>query len=111
MPITSSAKKAMRTSARRHEENLASKTAYKKAIKEVKKAEAVTAEQLQKAQSTLDKAVKTKLLHRNTASRLFSRLTKAVQVTGEAKPAKAAKAPKTSATKTTKAKTTKKAAK
>lgn len=80
MPITSSAKKAVKVSARRLEENLERKTAYKYALKMARKAidggAKDTSDLVVVAQSTLDKAVKTKLLHRNTASRLFSRLTK-----------------------------------
>lgn len=82
MPITSSAKKAVRTSARRLSENLERKNAYKYALKMARKAvdgEAKDASALiVTAQSALDRAVKTKLLHRNTASRLLSRLSKRV---------------------------------
>lgn len=79
MPITSSAKKAVSVASRRALENNTRKIAYKHALKVARKGlasgNAKADKLLQAAQSTLDKAVKTKLLHRNTASRLFSRLT------------------------------------
>ncbi len=80
MPVTSSAKKAERVSARRLQENLQRKVAYKKALKLARKAIATDSKEAAKlavgAQSALDRAVKSRLLHRNTASRLFSRLVK-----------------------------------
>lgn len=79
MPITSSAKKAVKVSARRLAENLVRKNAFKRALKDARKAivaddAKATQAAITKAQSSLDRAVKTKLLHRNTASRLLSRL-------------------------------------
>lgn len=80
MPITSSAKKAVRVAKRRNQENSLHKIAYKRAIKDARRlidggAEVkAVAEAINQSQSALDKAVKTKLLHRNTASRLLSRL-------------------------------------
>jgi small subunit ribosomal protein S20 len=80
MPITSSAKKAVKVAKRRLGENTLSKLNYKQALKQVRKAADAGVEDmsglLSTAQSTLDKAVKTKLMHRNTASRLLSRLNK-----------------------------------
>lgn len=88
MPITRSAKKAVKVSARRLTENLVRKNAFKRALKMARKAMTdpdakKTSAAIIKAQSTLDRAVKTKLLHRNTASRLLSRLVK--QTTAQAK--------------------------
>jgi len=102
MPITSSAKKAMRVSARRHGENLVVKSAYKRALKLAKQASTADAGALViDAQSALDKAVKTKLLHRNTASRLLSRLTKNVKVDSTAAKKTMKKAAKKAVTKKT----------
>jgi small subunit ribosomal protein S20 len=82
MPVTKSAKKALRTSIRRHEENLLQKDAFKKAIKGVKKAvasaEGDLPSLLSTAQSTLDRAAKKHTIHPNKASRLKSRLAKKI---------------------------------
>ncbi len=82
MPVTKSAKKALRTSSRRHEENLITKELYKKAVKSVKKAIASGSDQLaatfSTAQSALDTAAKRKTIHPNKAARLKSRLAKKV---------------------------------
>lgn len=92
MPITSSAKKAVRVSVRRHLENLVVKDRYKSALKVARKlnsdakAEEINSK-ISEAQSSLGKAVKSKLLHRNTAKRLLSRLVK--HVTAGQKPVKA----------------------
>lgn len=83
MPNTKSAMKAMRNSRRRNAINLRTRSKFKSAVKETRthiasgsKAEA--AESLKKAMSTLDKAVKKDVLHKNTASRRKSRLAKAL---------------------------------
>lgn len=83
MPNTKSAAKAMRQSARRRIRNTAKKDAFKKAIKNVrklitagKKTEAMEA--MRKAMQALDKAAKTRVIHKNTASRKKSRLAKAI---------------------------------
>lgn len=90
MPITSSAKKAVKVAKRRYTENTLNKLNYKSALKQVRKAAEAgvidTTELLSSAQSSLDKAVKTKLMHRNTASRLLSRLSKRVAKTVAGKP-------------------------
>lgn len=105
MPITKSAKKALRVSKRRHTINLRVKRAYKGAVKDVRKTAthvttearkkdetqkkrtktAITEAQkknearkntLSKAYSELDKAAKKGIIHKNKASRLKSRLAK-----------------------------------
>ena len=94
MPVTKSAKKALRVDIRRKAENVITKEVYKKAVKLVRKAVQEGAgdisELLGKAQSALDKAAKTKTIHRNKAARLKSRLAKK-QMTQAAAPAKAKK--------------------
>lgn len=79
MPITRSAKKALRQNIKRRERNLAKKEAYKKAIKEYKKLLAnnkieEAKQKLNLVYKTLDKASKTNVIHKNKASRLKSRL-------------------------------------
>jgi len=79
MPITQSAKKALRQSVRRRAQNLARKDAYKKVVKEYRKL--VASKKLDEAKAklpavykALDKAAKTNAIKKNKASRLKSRL-------------------------------------
>ncbi len=79
MPITQSAKKALRQNVRRRRENLKRKEAYKKAVKDFRKL--VTAKKIDEAKShltkvyqALDKAAKSNVIKKNKASRLKSRL-------------------------------------
>ncbi len=81
MPITSSAKKALRQNVRRKKENLKRKTAYKAAIKNYKKL--LENKDLEKAKvelskifKALDKAAKKDTIKKNKANRLKSRLSK-----------------------------------
>lgn len=109
MPVTKSAKKALRVGARRKAENLITKDLYKQAVKLVKKAVAEGAgevsELLSKAQSTLDKASKSKTIHKNKASRLKSRLAKKASATApESAPKKKSSAKKAAPKKKTPAK-------
>lgn len=83
MPVTKSAAKALRVSRRRRVINLATINKYKEAVKAVRKAvssgkkdEAVKL--LPLAFKQLDKAAKKKVIHQNRASRLKSRLSKAL---------------------------------
>lgn len=80
MPITASAKKALRQSKRRQVRNVARKNKYKGLVKDFKKAIAAkefdTAKTLlPKVYQSLDKAAKTHAIKKNKASRLKSRLT------------------------------------
>ena len=79
--ITKSAQKAYRQNIKRRAHNNGQKIAFKKLIKEYKKLVAAkdlkkAAEKLPLVYKALDKAAKTNLLKKNTASRLKSRLTK-----------------------------------
>lgn len=81
MPITQSAKKAMRQSITRRKKNLQKKTAYKKLVTKYKKL--VTGKNFDEAKKilpqiykALDKAAKTNAIKKNKAARLKSRLTK-----------------------------------
>ena len=81
MPITKSAKKARRQSARRKVQNTLRKDAYKGAIKNYKKlvASKNTSEagaKLALVYKALDKAAKTGAIKKNKAARLKSRLSK-----------------------------------
>jgi len=81
MPITQSAKKALRQSIRRKKRNVAKKEQVKKAVKEAKKLIASgdkekARELISKAYKAIDKAAKTGVIKKNTASRVKSRLMK-----------------------------------
>ncbi len=81
MPITKSAKKALRQSLRKRERNLDRKKGLQKVLKvftglvKAKKADEAK-NYFASVQKALDKAVKTGLLKKNTASRKKSRLSK-----------------------------------
>lgn len=88
MAITTSAKKAVRVSAKRHAFNLRRKRALGDTTKEVKKlivkGQAAEAEKLlAKAQQAIDKAAKSGVIKANTASRKKSRLIKAIRRIGK----------------------------
>ena len=80
MPVTASAKKALRRNLRQRAQNLKKKEVYRRAIKEYRKL--IASKKLEEAQQllsrayqALDKAAKTSVIKKNTASRLKSRLT------------------------------------
>ena len=79
MPITKSAKKALRGSARKRQYNLTKKTALKSAVKKITKLVAdKKADEAKKffpeVQRIIDKATKTGVLKKNTAARKKSRI-------------------------------------
>mgnify|MGYP001608490557 CR=1 FL=1 len=81
MPIIQSAKKALRQNIKRRAKNLAKKKNLKQVIKIYKKLIAAkkldeAKKQLSLVYQSLDKAGKTNLIKKNTASRLKSRLSK-----------------------------------
>ena len=83
MPITKSAQKALRQNKRRATRNVKRKRKIKDLMKEVKKLisqnKAKEAEKLlPEIYKSLDKAAKTKVIKKNTASRKKSRITKAI---------------------------------
>lgn len=84
MPITASAKKALRQSQRRYVRNLRQKRALKALVKEFRalvaaKKKDESAKLLPAVYQALDKAAKRgKVLKKNTASRLKSRLARAL---------------------------------
>ena len=83
MPITSSAKKALRQNKTRRARNIKRKVAYKDAVKTFKKFGAAknvddAKAKLSEVYKTLDKAAKAKTIEKNKANRLKSRLTKLI---------------------------------
>lgn len=87
MPITRSAKKALRVSFRKRSFNLARKDAAQKAVKEVKKLAALGKKKeahaaLRNAQQALDKAARTHALEVNAVRRKKSRLSNLVKKLG-----------------------------
>ncbi|MDP2946313.1 MAG: 30S ribosomal protein S20 [Patescibacteria group bacterium] len=83
MPITKSAQKALRQNKRRRVRNVRQSRSLKDEIKSLKKLVANKDKKgasgaLPKVYKALDKAAKTNLIKKNTASRLKSRLTKTV---------------------------------
>ena len=83
MPIIKSAKKALRSSARKQTFNVARKEAMKESVKDVrklvvagKKAEAT--KDLAVAYKAIDKAMKTGVIKKNAAARKKSRLAKLI---------------------------------
>ncbi len=81
MPITKSAKKALRQTKTRRERNIKRKDAYKSAVKTYKKLvdaknTGEAAAKLAAAYKALDKAAKTGAIKKNKASRIKSRLAK-----------------------------------
>jgi small subunit ribosomal protein S20 len=85
MPITKSAKKALRQSLRRRARNLQKKQKIKNLLKEVKIL--VSQKKIEEAKKLLpqvykilDKAAKTGLIKKNTAARKKSRITKLIEI-------------------------------
>lgn len=83
MPITKSAKKALRQSKRRKARNLQKKEKIKSLIKQVRnlvleKNVKEAKKLLPQVYKFLDKAAKTKLIKKNTASRKKARITKLI---------------------------------
>jgi ribosomal protein S20 len=106
MPITSSAKKALRRDKRRQKVNYKTRANTKKAIDTIKRG-SNDPKDMSRLQSTLDRAAKEKIFHPKKVSRLKSRLNKLVKSRIEkptdAKPkTKKASPKKVSAKKTTK---------
>jgi len=83
MPITTSAKKALRQNKTRHARNLVKKENYKKVVVKYRKLVAAktideAAKLLPTVFKALDKAAKTKVIEKNKSSRLKSRLAKMI---------------------------------
>lgn len=83
MPITTSAKKALRQNVTRHKRNVIRKEAYKKQVTSfrkliVAKKNEEAAKALPMVFKALDKAAKGKVIEKNKASRLKSRLSQLI---------------------------------
>lgn len=77
MPITKSAKKKERQEKKRRAKNTAWKRLFKKTLKAYK--EKPSSDDLNKAQSTIDKVAKRNIIHKNKAARLKSKLAKLLE--------------------------------
>jgi len=78
MPITSSAKKALRQNRVRRVKNVSQKKALKELLKSFEKSPSV--ELLSRVYQALDKAARQNLIKKNTASRKKARLTRLLKV-------------------------------
>lgn len=76
MPITSSAKKALRQDQKRNFINQKTKSKFKKAVKDIKLSPDLNT--LPATYSAIDRAVKKNLIHKNKAARIKSSLAKLV---------------------------------
>lgn len=97
MPITKSAKKALRVSERKRKINSKAKRILKKALDEFEKR--LTPESLSLASSEIDKAVKKNLIHKNKAARIKSKLEKKLKETNKKLSGTSAKKAKKTASK------------
>lgn len=77
MPLIKSAKKKMRQDVKRKKRNIQYERAYKQAVEKVKKQKKI--ELVKKAYSTIDKAVKKKVIHKNKGARLKAMVAKLVR--------------------------------
>jgi len=77
MPIIKSAKKQVRSSAKKRQLNATQRRTMKEAVKRVRTAP--SAEKLSLAFKALDKASKRGVIHRNKAARLKSRLNRTIK--------------------------------
>ncbi len=82
MPITKSAKKALRQNSKRQARNLRQRTALKKLIKDIKELAAqndkTAKDKLSIAYKAIDKAAKNRILNKNTASRRKSAVSRLI---------------------------------
>ena len=83
MPITKSAKKALRQSRTKKKNNLVKKEKFKVTKKEILKLISLkkpdeAKKKLSELYKALDKAAKTKVIHKNKAARLKSRVSKKI---------------------------------
>ena len=76
MPVTKSAKKALKQQIRRGRENDKTRRAYKSAIKKFKKES--TSKSLSWAYSKIDQAAQKNVIHKNKAARLKAQLSKLI---------------------------------
>ena len=77
MPVIKSAKKKLRQDRKREKTNNLLRKTFRDAVKEARKSK--TAEKIKKAVKLVDKAAKKKLIHKNKAARIKSRLSKFIK--------------------------------
>ncbi len=84
MPTLKSSKKRLKTNLKAQERNRAVRSQMRNALRNVRQAEGpeVARQALGRAVSVIDRCVKKRILHRNTAARYKSRLSKFVQNLG-----------------------------
>lgn len=104
MPVIKSARKKLKQDKKRQKRNNDVKLAFREAVKVAIKSK--TADKITKAVKLTDKAVKNKIIHKNKAARIKSRLSKLIKSTPSKAPTKAP-VPKTVAKKTKKSKSKK----
>ncbi len=80
MPVIKSAKKKLRQDKKRKEVNNVLRNALKAALKDAQKSK--TQEKVVLAVKLADKALKKRLIHKNKAARIKSKLSKLVKTTG-----------------------------
>jgi small subunit ribosomal protein S20 len=97
MPILKHAKKKLRQERKREVHNRSLRTAFKNLLKTANKVK--TPEAISKAVSSVDKAAKKNLIHKNKAAHIKSDLSKLTVGSAEAAPAKKAEAKKAPAKK------------
>lgn len=83
MPVIKSAKKKLRKDKKRQVKNDATRSSYKKALKNTKKSP--TPKNLSQTSKELDKAAGKNVIHKNKAARLKSRLAKKASSKSKAK--------------------------
>ena len=99
MPITTSAKKALRVSIRKENFNRKVREKVKKAVKEFEKR--LTPESLKVVYCEIDKSAKKHIIHKNKASRIKSKLARMLKnKSSEKKPTAPKKSKKTAGKKT-----------
>lgn len=102
MPIIKSAQKRVKTAKKASVRNAKTKRTLKEAVKAFQaslKGDKKAGDELKKAQSAIDTAVKKGIIHKNKAARQKSQLAKAAKVSGVKPKASTKAAPKKPATK------------
>lgn len=78
MPVTKSAKKALKRDIRRHQENSRIRLKLKNSVDPITKGESKTHEDLSQAYSAIDRAIKNNLVSKNKGARVKSRLSRLI---------------------------------
>jgi small subunit ribosomal protein S20 len=89
MPVTKTAKRALRGSAKKESVNKIIVSSLEASVRAARKSK--TAEKILKAFSLADRAAKKKVIHKNKAARIKSQLAKLLPKTSQKSPKKASK--------------------